>query len=759
MTRRSRAAIAVVALLVAACSGGADAEDAAPASDPASTAPAREAPASPSSTTTPPPPPVIDESGYAWAPVDIEGGGFVTGVVTAPTGEVYVRTDVGGAYALDRATGSWRQMLRLDDVEDATPDDYLVESIAVAADGQIVYLAAGQVGEGRILATDDGGRTWRAGGASFRIRGNDVAKTGGERLAVDPADPAVVYYGSRSQGLWRSTDAAASWERVGGLASPTGATGLAGVTVVAVDAASPVTDGRTGRVLAASSGRGVFESLDAGATWERVVPLGRDEVVTTLDIGADGTAWIVVGRPGSRVIRLDPDGTATDVTPRSGRDYKLVVVDPADAERVMVTERGVRDGALWRSTDAGGSWDALDVAIDVPEGHWAGQVGVDAWLSTGGLAHDPIDPERLWFAEGVGVWSTTDLDDDEVTWSWAGRGIEELVSTDAVVTGDGTLVTAHWDRSVFVHADGEPAAPSLTPRFQSAWDLATTPADPAFVAAVVDDHRDCCGDDGLATLSGWSDDGGRTWNRFGSLTSGEHPEELRFGNIAVSSSDVDHLVWQPSNGGRIHHSDDRGQSWQVSRLEGRPAHEQHFLDRRVLVADPVDGDTFYVLSLTGLFRSVDGGATWDRVDESGLPPRWARRYDATMAAVPGRAGELILSVGFVDGGDFALFRSTDGGRTWSELGGPRPVGTFGLGADTERGVPVLYATGPGESELWRSDDLGVTWEHLTDAPAGLYDRIVVVTPDPIDPDRVVVGFNGTGFLAGERPDAEAAVDG
>jgi len=51
--------------------------------------------------------------GYTWKNVQIVGGGFVPGIVysEAEPGLVYARTDIGGAYRLNRATGRWVPLL------------------------------------------------------------------------------------------------------------------------------------------------------------------------------------------------------------------------------------------------------------------------------------------------------------------------------------------------------------------------------------------------------------------------------------------------------------------------------------------------------------------------------------------------------------------------------------------------------------------------------------------------------------------------
>ncbi len=735
-------------VLLAGCSGG---NGAAPdeagerAGGPAATTDPGDT--TPPSTTTPPDPSFDDQR---WAPVPIGGGGFVTGLAPSDTGEVYVRTDVGGAYRLGDDRRSWEQLLVAGAVPSPTADDYPVESIATSpTDGRVVYLAGGRGEGGRVLASDDGGRSFVASERTFVIRGNGSGRLLGERLAVDPTDPDVVLYGTRADGLQASTDGGRTWAELGDLPPARDGDGQpVGVTFVAFDP-----DGSA--LWAGVAGRAVFRSGDDGRTWQRRYPLGPGETVRDAVTTGDGSLLVATE---DDVVRLRPDGDPRSITPADDREWAEVVVSPVDPDLLIVAEDAVRDGTLWRSVDGGASWDALDVTVVVPAGHWMEGADIGERMSTGALAFDPVDPTALWFAEGVGVWRADDVSGEAVTFAEVSDGIEELVTSDAVVTGDGTLLTAVWDRAVFVHPEGAapggvaPAGPArhpLTSRFNSAWDLATTPADPSFVAAVVDDHRNCCRGDGLSGQSGFSTDGGVTWQMFGSLRGDTHPERLRFGNLAVSSGDADVLVWLPSEYAPPHFSHDGGQVWQEADYDGAPAHERYFLDRRVLTADPLDPDTFYLLSSDGVHRSVDAGRSWTRMDSTGTPPGWARRFNATMVALPGRTGDLLLSVGEVDAKAFGLYRSTDGGDNWEQVPGIDDVATFGLGAETDRGEPVLYAAAGGASELWRSDDLGDTWHHVTDAPGGRYDRITVVTPDPADPDRVYLGFSGTSFLAGQ----------
>src|SRR5687768_16414193 len=157
---------------------------------------------------------------YTFKNVAIRGGGFVTGIVFHPRekGLAYVRTDVGGAYRWDDRARQW---IPLTDWIGADDVNLLgIESIAIdPSDPERVYLAAGtytnpKTGNGAILRSADRGRSFQRTDLPFKLGGNDMGRGNGERLAVDPNDGRVLFFGSRGAGLWRSDDAGATFTAV-----------------------------------------------------------------------------------------------------------------------------------------------------------------------------------------------------------------------------------------------------------------------------------------------------------------------------------------------------------------------------------------------------------------------------------------------------------------------------------------------------------------------------------------------------------------
>src|SRR5688572_20457336 len=113
-----------------------------------------------------PEPPTAETGPYVWKNVPLLGGGFVTGIVwsTAERDLAYVRTDIGGAYRLDRANDAFVPLL--DHLGKKDVNLMGVESIATdPTDPNRVYLAVGTytkewAGNGAILRSADRGQSF-----------------------------------------------------------------------------------------------------------------------------------------------------------------------------------------------------------------------------------------------------------------------------------------------------------------------------------------------------------------------------------------------------------------------------------------------------------------------------------------------------------------------------------------------------------------------------------------------------------------------
>jgi photosystem II stability/assembly factor-like uncharacterized protein len=206
-----------------------------------------------------------------------------------------------------------------------------------------------------------------------------------------------------------------------------------------------------------------------------------------------------------------------------------------------------------------------------------------------------------------------------------------------------------------------------------------------------------------------------------------------------------------SFGNGMYKSTDAGKTWKPIGLEKTRQ------IARVLV-DPRNPEIVYVAALghaygpspdRGVYRSRDGGATWQKVlaggDHAGaadlaIDPRNPKIVYAALWATR-RPPWYIYSPSIGPGG--GIFKSTDGGTTWKQLQGGLPTENFG-----RSGIAVA-PTSPGriyavidakEGGLYRSDDAGKSWDRISGDNRlwgrGWYFGKIAV--DPKNPDVVYV---------------------
>ena len=224
-------------------------------------------------------------------------------------------------------------------------------------------------------------------------------------------------------------------------------------------------------------------------------------------------------------------------------------------------------------------------------------------------------------------------------------------------------------------------------------------------------------------------DGGTYWEN----VSDGYFNTASVGAIAVADSDPN-VVYagmgescirlDVSYGDGVYRSTDAGQTWTHLGL----ADTRHISRVRI---HPQNPDVVYVAALghafgpndqRGVFRSVDGGKTWEHVlrvsgdagaADLSMDPNSPRVLYAAIWQV--RRSFWDLSSGGPDGG---LYRSSDGGDTWTKIsdndGFPKGIkGRIGVAASPKAGR--VWATVEAEEcGLYRSDDSGATWELASD---------------------------------------------
>lgn len=716
-----------------------------------------------------------------WLQGRMGAGGFVTGINLHPSGRLMLaRTDVGGAYRWDEARREWVQLA----TTCRLPDDTLgffeydgVSSIVSAPSSeQRLYMAFC----GRLFASDDMGESWRTGviDGKERLHMEPNARVGrmqGERLAVDPVNPDIAYYGSNREGLWKTTDGGKNWSPVSLEQVPAGEPVLPrnprgrseypGIGTVLFD---PSTSGenRTNRILLTVWGTGIFESLDGGDTWRQTGAEHDLVSVETASIANDGTYVVAQQTGGNAFIHRNGHWSQLNV-PRKQK-WSEAVIKPTDSDVIFLFGPGVMNFTRqYRSTDGGKSWTPIAhttlVADDIP---WLAK---EAYFSTGAIRFDPL-ADRLWISQGVGVWYCDNaMTDTELTWHSQSAGIEELVVNEILVPEPGQPVIACWDRPILKSEDVTKYPESWGPveEFGTAWDIDMMASNPRSMVGVFQGQAN--NPHSGAGMSGYSDDGGRTWTPF---QFEEFPFDVNdphiwvYGNIAVSSQDPDKIIWfTVGNDGRFLHTRDRGRTWRDSRFEGQVKgnswNSLPYLYKQALVADPLNGDVFYAFNWSNrnLYRSDDGGASFSVV---GPVPSKLGNHHCKLRAVPGVSGHLFFTSGF-NNDDLKpdklgpLLETRDGGKTWSEVAGIMKSIDIAFGAPAPgKSHPTYYVNGAMAGPdglvfgIFRSTDQGSSWHRIADLyPMGVSKGMSNLAADSGIYGRIYLGTSGIGFFYGD----------
>ena len=229
----------------------------------------------------------------------------------------------------------------------------------------------------------------------------------------------------------------------------------------------------------------------------------------------------------------------------------------------------------------------------------------------------------------------------------------------------------------------------------------------------------------LGTTNSWiyqSEDGGASWRRLAKLAK---TDDLLLDNIVVDSSDPNTLLvgaWvvdHPAGGLFISH--DAGKTWTtVEAMKGQSI--------RALTQAPSDPKTVIAGTLKGVFRSEDGGQTWNRITPEGS----ADLHEVESIAIDPKDAHTIYA------GTWHLpWKTTDGGANWHNI-------KQGLIDDSDVFSIIIDPTAPNVvytsacSGIYRSDSAGELYHKIQGIPMTAR-RTRVLMLDPTNPNTVYAG--------------------
>jgi len=720
-------------------------------------------------------PAVSHSSHYVWQNVVVGGGGFSPNILFSPVepGLAYLRTDIGGVYRFDQSQQRW---IALQDGM-AEGNYFGVESVASdPRNPQVVYAAVGMYSSGpaAILRSDDRGTTWKVFPVSFRMGGNEDGRGLGERLAIDPHDTNILYFGSRHDGLQRSTDRGRTWSRVTsfptpGLGPPDPHQTHAGISFVLLDPRIGPRNTPTTTLFVAVADPGqhhLFRSGDAGTSWQPVPGEPRADLLPVrAQIASNGILYLTysngIGPNGitdGAVFALDPTTSSwRDISPpRPAGGFMGLAVDARHADTLLAATVDCWKGrdTIWRSVDAGQHWESLRPRSDndsnaAPFLRW-GETHADFGWWMAGVAIDPFNSNHVAYTTGATVYATDQPlaagHAPRILWQPWVSGIEATaILTLASPPRGPPLLSGFGDLGGFVHEDLQVSPPTLftNPTFDNTLTLDFAGRSPNIVV------RGGRSRHSSLAIAAWSQDFGRNWTPLPLP-----PDTQTATPVALTGyyrDEADTVVAVSADGATLIAmtrvpmlTRDRGQHWTT--VSGLP-------DFARVVADRSDPKGFYALDFerSRIAVSDDGGQSFAFVPSMGLPEHACaiqpRAHDPwPLLVAPQRAGDLWLAC------RGHLYHSVDGGRNFTERRSDVAVTalTFGKSRD-EGGYPTVFAIGArGDLEaIWRSDDAGASWLRVNDSDHEYGRRFRVICADQRVFGRVYVGTDGRGVLWGE----------
>jgi len=241
-----------------------------------------------------------------------------------------------------------------------------------------------------------------------------------------------------------------------------------------------------------------------------------------------------------------------------------------------------------------------------------------------------------------------------------------------------------------------------------------------------------------------STDAGKTWKHLGLETT------KQIGRIIVDPKNPNTVfvaalgnVYAPNPDRGVYRSRDGGATWQKVLFKND---DVGAID---LAFDPVDSKIVYATLWNvrrppwfiyapangpggGIYKSVDGGSTWKEISE-GIPLEG--RGHIGISVSPANRNRIYAVVDAKDGG---VFSSNDAGATWTRLSSDKRLWDRGWYFEKvtvdPKNADVVYVM---NTSMYRSTDAGKTWTPIKGAPGGDDYHQLWINPD--DPKRMILG--------------------
>ncbi|MBI1798764.1 MAG: T9SS type A sorting domain-containing protein [Candidatus Eisenbacteria bacterium] len=478
----------------------------------------------------------------------------------------------------------------------------------------IEAIARDPLNASRLWAATFGAGVYRSvnGGSTWTGSRTGLINTFVRCLAIEPQHPDSVFCGT-NDGVFLSVDGGVTWKEL-----------LSTNRSVRSIAIHPI---QTGVIYAATSGSGIFKSLNAGGNWSAInLGLVNTSVRDVALHPAKPETLLAATGTGGGVHRSFNGGlTWTQLADTTGSRNgshgaaEQIQFDALDPQRVYVAEL---DRGVLKSTDGGDTWVRVNRGL----------------TSFRGRSIAVVDTLRYFGTDSAGAFFTTLSD---TAWHAVNAGLTNgVVNALASAAGSPSSALAGTDGGgIFATSNRGASWSQLDGGLLSTF---------SFSLAVRPSTHEVYDGSGFGDQFWKSADQGASWSRATSLFSHDSEHGVTPDPLIVSR------VYVSAYGAGVYVSDDDGVTF------SNPDSLSHTLTNlfvRPLVAWPGQSGHLFAGTGIGPFETVDGGATWTpRIGN--LPAFLSVRSIALVVGAP-----PTLYVGSDSSG---VFKSTDGGSNWTQ---------------------------------------------------------------------------------------------